>query len=68
MPCMPPLSKPTMAAKSAALSEAPPMSPPSISGIAISCLQLPAFMEPPYWMRTFSAHLGQNTSAHFLRM
>ena len=25
-------------------------------------------MLPPYWMRTFSEHLGQNTSAHVLRM
>ena len=44
------------------------MRPPSISGIAISSLQFLAFMLPPYWMRTFSAQTGQNTSASVLRM
>ena len=57
-----------MAEKSGAFRGAPPMRPPSISGIAMREAALPAFMEPPYWMRTFSAHLGQKTEATFLRM
>ena len=42
------LSKFTIAAKSGAFKDAPPIKPPSISSIAINSLQLPAFMLPPY--------------------
>ena len=41
----------TMAKKASALSDAPPISPPSMSGCANSSAALPAFMLPPYRMR-----------------
>ena len=38
----------TITEKSAALSEAPPMRPPSTLTLATSSAALPAFIEPPY--------------------
>ena len=40
----------TIAVKSAALSDAPPIRPPSTSGCLSSSAAFFAFMEPPYWM------------------
>ena len=48
--------------------DAPPISPPSISGFARSSAALPAFMEPPYWMRTASAVASSYISAMQSRM
>ena len=41
--------------KSSAFRLAPPIRPPSISGIAMSSEAFFGFMLPPYWMRTSSA-------------
>ena len=49
------LAASTIAAKSGAFSEAPPMSPPSISGCARRPAAFLAFMLPPYWIVVASA-------------
>ena len=38
-----------------AFKEAPPIKPPSMFGLLRSSAALPAFIDPPYWIRTASA-------------
>ena len=58
----------TMMEKSSALSDAPPIRPPSISGCAMRPAQFLAFMLPPYWMRVASATALPYAPSMALRM
>ena len=58
----------TIAAKSFALSAAPPTSAPSTFGFSMSPAIVAGFTLPPYWMRTPSAAAAPYFASMVLRM
>ena len=51
-----------------ALSDAPPLNPPSMSGFERRPAALAPFMEPPYWMRVALAMAGDTFVASHARI